>query len=65
MIEEITLAELRGIASRGDLKLDEDEAQRLVTSVNRARKQAAELRQLVNVRDEPAGVFHAAIPGQK
>jgi hypothetical protein len=65
MNEEITLEELRGMATRAGLTLSEDELQRLLPGVNRARKQAAELRPLISMTDEPTGTFNAAIPGRK
>ena len=65
MIEEVTLEKLAGIAERAGLKLPEDELQRLLPGVNRARKQADELRRIISIADEPAGVFNAVMPARK
>ena len=47
------------MADRAGLKLSEDELQRLLPGVNRAKKQAAELRELLKPADEPAATFGA------
>jgi len=59
MAEELTLENLKTMAERRGLRLVEDELQRLLPGVIRARKQAAELRELVARQDEPAGAFDA------
>ena len=59
MAEELTLEMLRSIAESRGLTLPSDELQKLLPGVRRARKQAAELRELVMLVNEPAGVFHA------
>lgn len=58
MVHEITLENLRTMAERKGLELPDDELQRLLPGVNRALKQAAELRELVALADEPAGKFN-------
>jgi len=60
MSDELTLDELRFLAQRAGLRLTEDELKRLLPGVVRARRQAAALRALIGVDDEPAGVFGAA-----
>ena len=59
MSDEITLDELHAIAERRGLKLAQDELQKLLPSVNRSRKQAAEVRELLSDSSEPAGAFAA------
>ena len=59
MPDEITLDELRAIAQRAGLNLAEDELQRLLPGIQRARKQAAELRTLLTDNCEPANAFSA------
>jgi Ca2+-binding EF-hand superfamily protein len=59
MAMEITLDELRVMAAHAGLKLPEDELQKLLPGVNRARKQVAELRQFVTDATEPASAFTA------
>jgi len=48
------------MAARAGLKLGDDELQRLLPGVNRARQQVAELRELIARTDEPAATFKAA-----
>jgi hypothetical protein len=60
MPSEITLDELRIRAARAGLELSEDELKQLLPGVNRAHKQANELRALVLDNDEPVSVFGAA-----
>ena len=45
------------MAESAGLKLSEDELQRLLPGVNRAKKQATELRALIGAADEPAITF--------
>ena len=59
MAEKLTLEHLRQMAERRRLWLPEDELQRLLPGVIRARRQAAELREMVAREDEPAGAFDA------
>ena len=59
MADEITLDELSKLAAQAGLKLSDDELQKLLPGVNRARKQAAELRQLITNSTEPAETFSA------
>ena len=65
MNKEIAVEELRGMAKRADLQLPGDELERLLPGVNRACKQAAELREILSMKDEPAGAFDATTPRQK
>jgi hypothetical protein len=58
MNQEVTVDGLRKMAERAGLKLSEEELQRLVPGVNRAKKQAAELRELVGTENEPAATFN-------
>lgn len=60
MSDQITLEELRTLAQRAGLQLSENELERLLPGVIRARQQAAALRALIGADDEPAGVFSAA-----
>ena len=57
MTREITIDGLRQMADRAGLKLSEDELERLLPGVQRARQQAAELRELIEAGDEPASRF--------
>ena len=59
MAKEMTLEELSLLAVRADLKVSEDELQRLLPGINRAHRQVSELRDLVADTTEPAGVFSA------
>jgi DNA polymerase III delta prime subunit len=65
MAEEFTLENLKAIAEQRGLRLPEDELQRLLPGVVRARRQAAELREIVAREDEPAAAFDAMRHGQK
>jgi hypothetical protein len=47
MAEELTLEHLKTMAERRGLRLPEDDLQRLLPGVVRARRQAAELREIV------------------
>lgn len=60
MSDPITLEELRMLAQRAGLRLSENELERLLPGVIRARQQAIALRELIGPDDEPAGVFGAA-----
>ena len=59
MAEELTFENLETLAERRGLRLPQDDLQRLLPGVIRARKQAAELREIVAREDEPAGAFNA------
>jgi hypothetical protein len=59
MTDEITLDELRGMAVQAGLKLADEELQKLLPGVKRARKQAAELRQFLSDTTEPSAIFTA------
>lgn len=54
---ELDLDQLRESAQHAGLNLSDDELQRLLAGVNRARKQAAEMRDWLAKNDEPAGAF--------
>ena len=64
MANEIAIEELRALAQRIGLTLPDEELQRLLPGVNRAKKQAAELRVLIESGDEPAAIFIAANKNQ-
>jgi hypothetical protein len=57
MSQEISIDGLRKMAERAGLKLSEDELRRLLPGVNRSKKQAAELRELIAAADEPTATF--------
>jgi hypothetical protein len=59
MAEKLTLENLKALAERRGLRLAEDELQRLLPGVIRARRQAAELREIVARENEPASAFDA------
>jgi len=59
MTEEMTLEDLSKMAARAGLKLAEDELQKLLPGINRALRQAADLRQLIADGTEPASAFSA------
>lgn len=60
MSEELTIENLRSLSIQAGLKLSDDDLQRLLPGVNRARKQAAELRALVGAGDTPSATFDAS-----
>lgn len=62
---EFTFDELRLMAQRAGLKLTDDELERLLPGVNRAKKQAGELRSLIFLETEPAATFRAPQPSPK
>jgi len=59
MAEDLTFENLKTMAERRGLRLPEDDLQRLLPGVIRARRQAAELREIVAREDEPAADFDA------
>ena len=59
MATQVTLEESRGMAVHAGLTLTDEELQKLLQGVNRARDQVAELRQLVTDATEPAAIFTA------
>jgi len=59
MNDEITIDGLRGMAQRAGLKLSDEELQLLLPGVNRSKRQAAELREMIAPTDEPAAKFNA------
>ncbi len=65
MADELTLENLQIIAAQAGLRLVDDELHRLLPGVNRARKQASELRELVGPDDELAGTFDASANRRK
>ena len=65
MVKEITLENLRTMAEHQGLGLPDDELQRLLPGVNRALKQAGELREMIALTDEPAGSFNPSCADQK
>jgi len=56
---ELTLEQLQAAAQRRGLTLPQEELLKLLPGVIRARRQAAELRALVTLSDEPAATFSA------
>lgn len=65
MDQEITLDSLRKMAERAGLKLSEDELQGLLPGVNRSKKQAREVRELVAASNEPASTFDLTSSARK
>jgi len=59
MAQEFTKAELRAIAEQAGLSLPAEDLERLLSGVNRSRRQAEELRSWVSESVEPAPVFAA------
>lgn len=59
MAQALTIENLRTMAQRRGLKLADEELEKLLPGVIRARTQAAELRELLTMSDEPAAMFHA------
>ncbi len=59
MVENLSLNQLRELAQRAAVNLPDDELVKLLPGVNRARRQAEELRQFLNAQTEPAGHFSA------
>jgi Ca2+-binding EF-hand superfamily protein len=60
MAVEITLAELRTMASRAGLSLSDRELEKLLPGVNRSNIQALELREFITDSIEPAATFAAS-----
>ena len=58
MAEALTVENLKIIAAQRGLKLTDEELQKLLPGVIRSRQQAAELRELLMLTDEPAAVFN-------
>jgi hypothetical protein len=56
---ELTLEQLQAAAQRRGLTLPQEELLKLLPGVIRARRQAAELRALVTLSDEPPATFNA------
>jgi hypothetical protein len=48
------------LVQQAGINIPDEELQRLLPGVNRAKKQAAELRTLIDSGDEPASIFIAA-----
>ena len=57
MAETLTIENLKTIAAQRGLKLTDEELQKLLPGVIRSRQQAAELRELLSLPNEPAAVF--------
>ena len=60
MAEALTVENLKTIAAQRGLKLTDEELQKLLPGVIRSRQQAAELRELLTLPDEPAAVFNVS-----
>ena len=60
MLEEFSLEECRALAKKAGLRVADDELERLLPGINRARTQAAELREIVDAAAEPVPVFAPA-----
>lgn len=60
MVDKLTLEDLRALAARADIRLDDEELLRLLPGVHRSRQQVVKLRRLIDPRDEPAATFKAA-----
>ena len=58
MAEALTVENLKTIAAQRGLKLADEDLQKLLPGVIRSRQQAAELRELLTLPDEPACVFN-------
>lgn len=58
MAEALTVENLKTIAAQRGLKLADEELQKLLPGVIRSRQQAAELRELLTLPDEPACAFN-------
>jgi hypothetical protein len=65
MADEMTIEEIRALASEAGLNLSDEELQRLLPGVARSKKQAADLRRLIGVDDEPAAAFAALKSNRK
>ena len=65
MLEEIALEECRALAKRAGLRLSDQELERLLPGIARARRQATELREIIDAAAEPALAFAAAGPLKK
>jgi hypothetical protein len=59
MVTELTIESLRILAKQAGLDLSEEELRRLLPGVNRSKRQAAELRDLIATSDEPATRYGA------
>jgi len=64
-MKELTIEDLRFMADHAGLTLSDDDLQRLLPGVNRARQQVAVLRAIIAPADEPAGVFVASDGDQR
>jgi hypothetical protein len=65
MLKEISLEECRVLAKTLGLQLSDEELQPLLAGINRAKKQAAELREIIDATAEPSAAFAAAMPKRK
>jgi len=60
MSAELTIENLRSLSIQAGLMLSDEDLQRLLPGVNRARQQAAELRGFIDPENEPVGTFDAS-----
>jgi hypothetical protein len=65
MADEMTIEEIKALARKAGLNLPDEELQRLLPGVARSKKQAADLRRLIGVDDEPAAAFAALKSNRK
>ena len=65
MADEMTIEDIRMMAKAAGLNLPDEELQRLQPGVARSKKQAADLRRLIGVDDEPAAAFAALKSNRK
>ena len=62
---DLTIEECRALAKAAGLGLSDEELQRLLPGINRAKRQAAELRELIATTVEPAAIFEPAARAKK
>ena len=65
MEHRITLDDLRLMAQRAGLRLADNDLERLLSGVHRAKKQADELRSLISLETEPAATLRPQEPSPK
>lgn len=64
-MQNLTLEDCKALAKIAGLTLPDEELQRLIPGINRLRKQASELREMIDPGAEPALSFAAAAPKEK